>query len=97
MAAEGMQFSWLLSRSTITANLALIWEISDQRFGGNGGEDENESPETSKRPLGYSSGRLQSLLCVAGIGCCTAMAMPQVHIIAYAVDLGYSALIKIIE
>jgi len=25
----------------------------------------------------------------AGIGCCVAMAMPQVHIVAYSVDLGY--------
>jgi MFS family permease len=29
------------------------------------------------------------LLIVAGLGCCMAMAMPQVHIVAYCVDLGY--------
>ena len=32
---------------------------------------------------------LQTLLIVAGFGCCMAMAMPQVHIVAYCVDLGY--------
>ena len=32
---------------------------------------------------------LQTLLAVAGIGCCVAMSMPQVHIVAYAVDLGF--------
>lgn len=32
---------------------------------------------------------LQGLLIVAGFGCCMAMAMPQVHIVAYCVDLGY--------
>jgi MFS family permease len=32
---------------------------------------------------------LQVLLCVAGIACCIAMAMPQVHIVAYCGDLGY--------
>jgi MFS family permease len=32
---------------------------------------------------------LQSLLVVAGIGCCVAMSMPQVHIVAYCIDLGY--------
>ncbi len=32
---------------------------------------------------------LLMLLIVAGIGCCMAMAMPQVHIVAYCVDLGY--------
>src|SRR5207249_10226060 len=32
---------------------------------------------------------LQILLCVAGLACCVAMAMPQVHIVAYCGDLGY--------
>ncbi len=34
---------------------------------------------------------LQVLLIVAGVACCVAMAMPQVHMIAYCLDLGYSA------
>jgi MFS family permease len=38
-----------------------------------------------------SPGRLQALLMVAGLGCCVAMSMPQVHIVAYANDLGYGA------
>jgi MFS family permease len=33
--------------------------------------------------------RLQVLLMVAGLGCCVAMSMPQVHIVAYASDLGH--------
>jgi MFS family permease len=32
---------------------------------------------------------LQALLVVAGLACCVAMSMPQVHIVAYCVDLGY--------
>ncbi len=32
---------------------------------------------------------LQALLCFAGIACCIAMSMPQVHIVAYCADLGY--------
>jgi MFS family permease len=32
---------------------------------------------------------LQGLLVVAGLGCCVAMSMPQVHIVAYCMDLGY--------
>lgn len=39
--------------------------------------------------LGLSAGQLQFLLCVAGFACCVAMAMPQVHIVAYCGDLGY--------
>jgi MFS family permease len=33
----------------------------------------------------------QALLCLAGVACCVAMAMPQVHIVAYCGDLGYGA------
>ena len=43
------------------------------------------------RPLGFAPGTLQSLICVAGLGCCVAMAMPQVHIVAHISDLGYAA------
>jgi MFS family permease len=39
--------------------------------------------------IGLSPNALQALLCVAGVGCCVAMAMPQVHIVAYCGDLGY--------
>ena len=44
-----------------------------------------------RRPLGLHPDALQFLLCVAGVGCCAAMAMPQVHIIAYCTDLGFGA------
>ena len=39
--------------------------------------------------LGLAPNTLQALLAVAAIGCCVAMAMPQVHIVAYCGDLGY--------
>jgi MFS family permease len=45
----------------------------------------------SPRPLGLSPGALQALLVVAGLCCCIAMSMPQVHIVAYCGDLGYGA------
>ncbi|MDQ0022384.1 MFS family permease [Variovorax paradoxus] len=43
------------------------------------------------RPFGLSMGTAQGLLCVAGVACCVAMSMPQVHIVAYCSDLGYGA------
>ena len=42
-----------------------------------------------ERPFGLSPAHAQWLLCVAGVACCVAMAMPQVHIVAYCTDLGY--------
>jgi MFS family permease len=38
---------------------------------------------------GLSHRALAWLLGVAGVGCCVAMSMPQVHIVSYCVDLGY--------
>jgi len=39
--------------------------------------------------LGISPNALTALLWIAGLACCVAMAMPQVHIVAYCADLGY--------
>jgi MFS family permease len=39
--------------------------------------------------FGLSARALQTLLALASVCCCVAMAMPQVHIVAYCGDLGY--------
>ena len=41
--------------------------------------------------VNLSPGALQGLLILAGLSCCIAMSMPQVHIVAYCGDLGYGA------
>jgi MFS family permease len=43
------------------------------------------------RATGLSPRALQALLAIAGIGCCVAMSMPQVHIVALCVDRGFGA------
>ena len=45
----------------------------------------------SDRPFGLSLGQAQLLLSIAGLSCCVAMSMPQVHIVAYCSDLGFGA------
>ena len=42
-------------------------------------------------PFGLTPMQAQTLLCIAGVACCVAMSMPQVHIVAYCADLGYGA------
>lgn len=49
------------------------------------------APVPSDRPFGLSLNQAQVLLCIAGVACCVAMSMPQVHIVAYCGDLGYGA------
>lgn len=46
-------------------------------------------PPAKARPLGMHPNSLTALLFAAGIGCCVAMSMPQVHLVAYCGDLGY--------
>jgi MFS family permease len=45
----------------------------------------------SDHPFGLTPNAATTLLCVAGVACCVAMSMPQVHIVAYCSDLGYGA------
>lgn len=56
---------------------------------GNAGSNAFRHP--SDRPFGLSMGMAQWLLFTAAVGCCVAMAMPQVHIVAYCTDLGFNA------
>ncbi len=49
------------------------------------------SREPSPALLGLTPRSLQALLLVAGLACCVAMSMPQVHIVAYCADLGFGA------
>lgn len=42
------------------------------------------------RPLDLSPRTLQWILLFAGLTCCIAMSMPQVHIVAYCSDLGFA-------
>ncbi len=53
--------------------------------------DASDASITALAPksLGISPFALQTLLMIAGVACCVAMAMPQVHIVAYCADLGY--------
>lgn len=45
--------------------------------------------QENRKAVSFSPRMLQWLLALAGVGCCVAMAMPQVHIVSYCVDLGY--------
>ena len=49
----------------------------------------NQQSGSLPRPFGLKISHAQLLLCVAGLACCVAMSMPQVHIVAYCADLGY--------
>ncbi|HWM80760.1 MAG TPA: MFS transporter [Pseudolabrys sp.] len=66
--------------------LALLLRRPVPAADANAGNSQVYDPRTA---LGISPGTLQWLICIAGVCCCVAMAMPQVHIVAYCGDLGY--------
>ena len=49
----------------------------------------NRMSAANAKSVSFSPTALQWLLGLAGIGCCVAMAMPQVHLVSYCTDLGY--------
>ncbi len=53
------------------------------------GEPGHSASDLRRQALGLSRNGLQALICVAGVACCVAMSMPQVHIVSYCGDLGY--------
>ena len=50
-----------------------------------------ESKTEAQKKIDIPRNTLFVLLCIAGVSCCVAMSMPQVHIIAYCGDLGFAA------
>ena len=56
--------------------------------GGGSARDHANAPPP-RVDLNLSTNTLTVLLCIASISCCVAMAMPQVHLVAYCGDLGY--------
>src|SRR6266436_8062691 len=50
---------------------------------------DHENAPPPRIDLRLSTNTLTALLCIASVSCCVAMAMPQVHIVAYCGDLGY--------
>jgi len=53
------------------------------------GAEIDRAPSAPTSSVGLSPFTLQVLLVVAGLACCVAMSMPQVHIVAYCLELGY--------
>jgi MFS family permease len=70
------------------AMMSLLLLVLRARMGGAGAHDHAQAPPPPLK-LAISTNALTVLLCIAGVACCVAMAMPQVHIVAYCGDLGY--------
>ena len=70
----------------LVAMLPLVFALR-RRIDHHTETDEDAAARRAESP--FSPLVLQILLCIAGVACCVAMSMPQVHIVAYCGDLGY--------
>jgi MFS family permease len=68
--------------------MTLVLLLLRAQIGGATVRDHENAPPP-RVDLRISTNTLTALLCIASISCCVAMAMPQVHIVAYCGDLGY--------
>ena len=85
-------YFWLAGFSFLTlAALAPLMRRRAPALALSGPVQASMAGSISGRPFGLSPGQAQAFLCVAGVACCVAMSMPQVHIVAYCGDLGYGA------
>jgi len=73
------------------AALALLMRARPPAVAAPAVTDASRAAAMPVRPFGLQPGSAQALLCIAGLACCVAMAMPQVHIVAYCTDLGFGA------
>jgi MFS family permease len=71
------------------AMLPLAWQLRPRppRLEASTGAAADRAPHD----LGLPPALLLALLCTAGVACCVAMSMPQVHIVALCGDLGFAA------
>lgn len=75
----------------LTMPLLALWLRPRPPMAVAGAPTQQRAVLPSTRPFGLTMNQAQVLLCIAGLACCVAMSMPQVHIVAYCGDLGYGA------
>jgi MFS family permease len=89
-AAHGWRQTYLGIAIFCVATMLPLVLVLRPRLPGHGTEAAAAAAARAPTRLpGLSPTTLQLALVVAGIACCVAMAMPQVHIVAYCADLGY--------
>lgn len=89
IAAWGWQWAYALVGMTLMAGIPPLAWLLRARPPAEAKAASDRAAANRASSVGVSTNTLTALLFVAGIACCVAMAMPQVHIVAYCMDLGY--------
>jgi len=89
VTAEGWRATHIGIGALCPLLMLLFLPMLRRRAPSDGGAVADALIAAAQRGPDLSANALQAVLCVAGVACCMAMAMPQVHIVAYCGDLGY--------
>jgi MFS family permease len=89
VTAEGWRATHIGIGAVCPLLMLLFLPMLRRRAPSGSGAVADASIVATQRGPGLSANALQAVLCIAGVACCVAMAMPQVHIVAYCGDLGY--------
>ena len=79
---------WILALSTVFIMIPLSFLLT-KKISEETARISDAASSDKRQTVSISPKALTILLSIAGIGCCVAMSMPQVHIVAFCIDLGF--------
>ena len=79
---------WILALSTVFIMIPLSFLLA-KKISEETARISDAASSDKRQNVTISPKTLTILLSIAGIGCCVAMSMPQVHIVAFCIDLGF--------
>ncbi|MGB0546687.1 MAG: MFS transporter [Paracoccaceae bacterium] len=79
---------WILALSTVFIMIPLSFLLT-KKISVETARISDAASSDKRQNVSISPKALTILLSIAGIGCCVAMSMPQVHIVAFCIDLGF--------
>ena len=79
---------WILAVSTVFIMVPLSFLLT-KKISEETARISDAASSDKRQNVSISPKALTILLSIAGIGCCVAMSMPQVHIVAFCIDLGF--------
>ena len=79
---------WILALSTVFIMIPLSFLLT-KKISEETARISDAASSDKRQNVSITPKALTILLSIAGIGCCVAMSMPQVHIVAFCIDLGF--------
>jgi len=89
MADQGWRAAYMVIAITVVLVMVPLSLMLLRRVPEGAAELAEGAARRKSKSLRLSPRSLQLLLALAGLSCCVAMSMPQVHIVSFCVDLGY--------